>query len=115
MEILLEILFGLAGGLTARWLLPRIFGGRIQVLPTPLPRSWWSLRIHTRLPNGQIGIDPEAATFFRGDILDDAGYWRNLFVLFVSKARCALGLNREPNLDCQRAGDRRTNLHGIVP
>jgi hypothetical protein len=64
MEILLEILFGLAGGLTARWLLPRIFGGRIQVLPTPLPRSWWSLRIHTRLPNGQIGIDPEAATFF---------------------------------------------------
>jgi hypothetical protein len=47
---------------TAKWLLPLVSRGRLQVLAPLPPRKWWSIRSFTKLPNGQIGVYAEMAT-----------------------------------------------------
>jgi hypothetical protein len=61
-ELILHLmfyLFGAIGFATGKWLLPRISGGRLVMLPLKEPVGpIWSWK---RMPNGQIGVEP---TFF---------------------------------------------------
>jgi hypothetical protein len=47
----------LVGWLTGKWLLPRISGGRLILMPRDVTREPFELAPYKRLPNGQIGVD----------------------------------------------------------
>ena len=58
-ELILHLMFYAFGGLgfaIGRWLLPRISGSRLVMLPLKEPVGpIWSWK---RMPNGQIGVEP---------------------------------------------------------
>jgi hypothetical protein len=47
----------LVGWLTGKWLLPRVSGGRLILMPRDAPSEPFRLAPYKRLPNGQIGVD----------------------------------------------------------
>lgn len=49
------------GLFTGKWLLPRLSGGRLVLMPQEAPSEPFRLAPYKRLPDGQIGI---AADFF---------------------------------------------------
>jgi len=51
----------LLGLFTGKWLLPRLSGGRLILMPRDVPLEPFRLAPYKRLSNGQIGVD---ANFF---------------------------------------------------
>ncbi len=47
----------LIGLFTAKWLLPRISGGRLILMPKDAPSQPLRFAPYARLPNGRIGVD----------------------------------------------------------
>ena len=47
----------LIGLFTGKWLLPRVSGGRLILMPRDAPSEPFRLAPYKRLPNGQIGVD----------------------------------------------------------
>ena len=47
----------LVGLFTGKWLLPRVSGGRLILMPLDAPSEPFRLSPYKRLPNGQIGVD----------------------------------------------------------
>jgi hypothetical protein len=71
----------LIGWFTGKWLLPRVSGGRLILMPRDAPSESFRLAPYKRLPNGQIGVD---VLFFAS--------LAALFYLFVIVGLCCLFL-----------------------
>jgi hypothetical protein len=57
-----ELIFGvlqIIGLFLGKWLLPRVSGGRLIMMPKDALSEPWRLAPYERLPNGQIGVDTD--------------------------------------------------------
>ncbi|MBI5260340.1 MAG: hypothetical protein HY852_00810 [Bradyrhizobium sp.] len=55
-ELIISVL-QVVGLFTGRWLLPKVSGGRIILMPDDAPIGLFPLAPYARLPNGKIGVD----------------------------------------------------------
>jgi hypothetical protein len=82
-ELILQLIFYAFGGVafaSGKWILPRISGGRLVMLPLKEPVGpIWSWK---RLPNGQIGVEPFFFATIFGSLLTAAAI--ALFIWFLS-------------------------------
>jgi hypothetical protein len=65
-EFLLQIFMEIICYFTAKFFLPLLSIGRLQVLgySTKAPKRWWGEPPFTRLSNGKLGVQADMAAFF---------------------------------------------------